>query len=112
MNGQGINIKDKNDNKDLVGYITFNPAKIISVTGSFIKGKGCAVETSDINPDIKKDQSYTRDRWSLGSVLKTKPLNLRAEYLAGKHGNVKSEVFYATTNYHACKNIDIILSYD
>lgn len=112
MNGQGINIKDKNDNKDLVGYITFNPAKIISVTGSFIKGKGCAVETSDINPDIKKDQSYTRNRWSLGSILKTKPLNLRAEYLAGKDGNVKSEGFYATTNYHACKNFDIILSYD
>ena len=40
MNGQGINIKDKKTiTKTLVGYITFNPAKIISVTAPLLREK-------------------------------------------------------------------------
>ena len=53
-----------------------------------------------------------RNRWSLGSILKTKPLNLRAEYLAGKDGNVKSEGFMQQQTIMHARTSDIILSYD
>ena len=39
MNGQGINLKDKNNQKDIVGSLMVHPLKWLSVGGSFIKGK-------------------------------------------------------------------------
>ena len=112
MNGQGINLKDKNNQKDIVGTLMVNPIKVLSFGGSFIKGKGCAVATSDINPEIKAGDNYTRNRWSVGAKLTTKPLDLRTEYLAGKDGQVKSAGYYATASIHAFPNVDIVASYD
>nr|WP_320058109.1 porin [uncultured Bacteroides sp.] len=112
MNGQGINIKDQNNHKDIVGSLMANPLKWLSVGGSFVKGKGCAVATSSINPDLSVGDSYTRNRWALGAVIKTKSLNLRTEYMGGKDGEVKSDGFYATANFHVLPKIDLIASYD
>lgn len=112
MNGQGINLKDKNNQKDIVGSLMVNPLKWLSVGGSFIKGKGCAVATSTLNPDIATGESYTRNRWSAGATIQTKPLSLRAEYLAGKDGHVKSDGYYATASLHVLPKFDIVASYD
>ena len=112
MNGQGINLKDKNNQKDIVGNLMLNPIKELSIGGSFIKGKGCAVATSSINPDIKVGDNYTRNRWSVGAKLTTKPLDLRTEYLAGKDGRIKSAGYYATASIHVLPKFDIIASYD
>ena len=112
MNGQGINLKDKNNQKDIVGSLMVNPLKWLSVGGSFIKGKGCAVATSTLNPDIAVGESYTRNRWSAGATIQTKPLSLRTEYLAGKDGHVKSDGYYATASVHVLPKFDIVASYD
>ena len=64
MNGQGINLKDKNNQKDIVGSLMVHPLDWLSVGGSFVKGKGCAVATSTLNPDIQVGENYTRNRWS------------------------------------------------
>ncbi len=113
MNGQGINLKDGNNQKDIVGNLMVNPSEWLSVGGSFIKGKGCAVATSDINPDIQVGDSYTRNRWAAGLKIKLKQLDLRSEYLAGKDGTVKSDGYYATANVHLISNkLDFIASYD
>ncbi len=112
MNGQGINVKDKNNQKDIVGCLTLNPIKELSVVGSFVKGKGCAIATSDINPDIAVGEDYTRNRWSVGAVAKTEPIDIRAEYLGGKDGHVKSEGYYATISAHVLPKFDVIASYD
>lgn len=69
-----------------------HPLKWLSVGGSFVKGKGCAVAVSSINPDIAIGENYTRNRWSAGATIKTKSVDVRTEYLAGKDGHVKSEV--------------------
>lgn len=114
MNGQGINMKDRNNQKDIVGTLNINPLRWLTFTGSFIKGKGCALATSTINPAIKEGDNYTRNRWAAGIVLKLKPLDFRSEYLAGKDGSVKSDGYYATANVHIlpqCK-LDLIASYD
>lgn len=112
MNGQGINLKDKNNQKDIVGSLMVNPLAWLSVGGSFVKGKGCALAASSVNPDIKVGDSYVRNRWSLGAVIKTKPADVRTEYLAGKDGNVKSEGYYATASVHVFPKFDIVASYD
>lgn len=112
MNGQGINLKDKNNQKDIVGSLMVNPLKWLSVGGSFVKGKGCAVGTSSLNPDIAVGENYTRNRWSAGATIQTKPINIRTEYLAGKNGHVKSDGYYATLSAHVLPKFDIIASYD
>ena len=114
MNGQGINKKDGNNQKDIVGTLNINPLQWLTLTGSFIKGKGCAVATSNVNPDIQIGDNYTRNRWAAGFVVKLKPVDFRSEYLAGKDGTVKSDGFYATANVHILpkSKLDLIASYD
>lgn len=112
FNGQGINTKDKNSNKDIVGSVLVSPLNWLSVGGSFIKGKGHAIATSVYNPEIQVGDNYQRDRWAGGLVIKTAPVNIRAEYLGGKDGNVKSEGYYANFEIHACRKLDFIVSYD
>lgn len=112
MNGQGINLKDKNNQKDIVGSLMVHPLDWLSVGGSFVKGKGCAVAASFVNPDIAIGDSYTRNRWSAGATIQTKPVSLRTEYLAGKDGHVKSDGYYATASVHVLPKFDIVASYD
>jgi hypothetical protein len=113
MNGQGINIKDQNNNKDVVGNLTVNPLKWLSVGGSFIKGKGYALAASNIVSDVAAGENYTRNRWSAGVTVETAPVSLRSEYLSGKDGKVNSDGFYAVASFHVIpKKIDLIASYD
>lgn len=112
MNGQGMNMKDRNNRKDIVGGLTVNPLEWLSVAGSFINGKGCAIATSDYNPDIAVGDSYTRNRWAIGATVETRPVSLRTEYLAGKDGHVKSDGYYAVASFHVLPKFDIIASYD
>ena len=58
MNGQGINKKDGNNQKDIVGTLIANPTPWLAIGGTFVKGKGHAVGTSAVNPDIKVATSY------------------------------------------------------
>ena len=92
MNGQGLNIKDKNNQKDIIGNLMVNPLKWLSVGGSFIKGTGHAIADSEIT-GIRAGENYTKNRWSIGGVITTTPFSLRSEYLAGKDGGVKSDGF-------------------
>ena len=98
MNGQELNIKDKNNQKDIVGNLMVNPLKWLSVGGSFIKGTGHAIADSEIT-GIRAGENYTKNRWSIGGIITTTSFSLRSEYLAGKDGGVKSDGFYATGCY-------------
>lgn len=111
MNGQGINTKDKNSQKDIIGNLMINPLKWLSIGGSFIKGTGHAVADSKIT-GIMTGENFTKNRWSAGGIVTTKSFSLRTEYLAGKDGSVKSDGFYATGCYRVIQNFDIIASYD
>lgn len=111
MNGQGLNIKDKNNQKDIIGNLMVNPLKWLSVGGSFIKGTGHAVADSEIT-GIPAGENYTKNRWSIGGIITTSPFSLRSEYLAGKDGTVKSDGFYATGSCRLLRNFDLVVSYD
>lgn len=111
MNGQGINTKDRNTQKDVIGYLMVNPTQWLSVGGSFIKGKGYAVADSDIT-DIKGGDNYDRNRWSLGAVLTGKRASLRTEFMSGKDGSMESNGFYATGCAQVLPKLEVIASYD
>jgi predicted porin len=113
MNGQGINLKDQNKNKDVVGNLMVKPLKWLSVGGSFIQGKGHALAAGNMVPGIAQGDDYTRNRWAAGATVETKPVSLRSEYLKGKDGGVKSEGFYAVASFHLIPNkADAVASYD
>ena len=112
MNGQGINKKDGNNQKDIVGTLIANPTDWLAVGGTFVKGTGHAVGTSAVNPDIAVGDNYTRNRWSAGAMLKFRPVDIRTEYLHGKDGNVRSDGYYAVASVHVCPKIDVIAAVD
>ena len=111
MNGQGLNTKDKNSQKDVVGNLMVYPNKWLSVGGSFIRGTGHAIGDSQYS-GIKTGENYAKKRWSLGGVVTTSAFNFRTEYLAGKDRNVKSEGFYATGSVRLLQKFDFIASFD
>lgn len=112
INGQGINQKDKNSQKDFVGRLVVQPLKWLSVSGSFLSGKGNAAGVYEANPDIQAGDNYDREYWAAGALVQVKALDLRTEYLGGKDGKVKSEGFYASTSIHVLPKFDIVASYD
>lgn len=111
MNGQGLNIKDKNNQKDIVGNLMVNPLKWLSIGGSFVKGTGHAIANSEIT-GIQAGENYRKNRWSVGGVVTTQPFTLRSEFLAGKDGNVRSKGFYATGCLQLLPKFDLIASFD
>jgi hypothetical protein len=113
MNGQGINVKDGNSDKDLVGNLelTLLDGWMVGVSGA--KGTGHAIALSTANPDITVGEDYRRDRWAMGTNFTRVPwLKLRAEYMGGTDGTVKSEGYYATATCKVAPKVDVIASYD
>ncbi len=72
----------------------------------------CCGRIPSLNPDIQVGENYTRNRWSAGAVIKTKPVDVRTEYLAGKDGRIKSDGYYVTASAHVFPKVDVIASYD
>ena len=71
MQGSGINRRDRNNQKDLLGRLDFRPVENwrIVVTGQL--GTGNAVAASKYNPSIQIGENYTRNRWSAGAEWKS-----------------------------------------
>ncbi len=68
MNGQGINMKDRNSPKDIVGYLTVNTLEWLNVGTSFIIAKGHSVPEVPVC-GIEPGENYCRNRWSIGAFL-------------------------------------------
>lgn len=111
FNGQGYNQRDKNRYKDIVGMLTLQPIKAVSLVGSFYLGHGYAV-TDNLFGAFKAGENYLRNRWSIGTEIKTKPVYIRAEYLEGKDAIIKSQGAYAVANIHVHPKWDIIACCD
>ena len=112
MNGQGINRKDLNSDKDMIVHLEYKPTEHFRVVGTAQKGRGHAVGTAAWNPGVKQGDNYRRDRVSLGAEWKSKELNVRAEYLGGKDGDVDSYGGYVTASVPIADGLDIVASAD
>ena len=123
MNGQGINRKDGNDDKDILAKLEYRPSSQLRFVVSGQKGRGHAVGTAAWNPDIQVGDNYRRDRYSVGVEVKStpyapgqykeaRPLKVRAEWMGGKDGEVGSMGGYVTSTIPLSSGIDAIASVD
>lgn len=113
MNGQGINKKDLNPEKDFIGRLEWKPVGGLSLVATGQLGRGHAVNRSLYNPDIALGQDYRRDRWTVGFAYKSSSLNLHGEYLEGKDGDATSRGAYLTGNVPLVPGkFDLVGSYD
>lgn len=112
MNGQGINCKDGNSDKDFIAKLEWRPMTELRFVATGQKGRGQAVGTAEWNPDIAIGDNYTRDRLSIGGEWKSQQFGLHGEALWGKDGEVESWGAYLTGRYTVCKDFDIVASAD
>lgn len=123
MNGQGINCRDGNRDKDVIAKLDFRPVDGLRIVASGQKGRGHAISTAAWNPDIAEGDNYTRDRYSVGAELKVgaycptkykeaRPISLRGEWLEGKDGKVKSRGAYFTACVPIAGALDAVASAD
>ena len=123
MNGQGINRRDGNSDKDVILRLEYKPIPELRLVASGQKGRGHAMGEAAWNPDVKKGDDYRRDRYSIGAEWKSglyapgkykeaRPVSVRAEWLGGKDGQVGSMGGYVTTAIPIYKGIDAVASLD
>ena len=112
MNGQGINKKDGNKEKDFIARLEYRPVKGLNLVATGQIGRGHAIANSPFNPDIKEGDNYKRNRWTIGFDYKSPHFNVHGEYLEGKDGSATSRGGYVTGNVPIVKSLDIVGSYD
>lgn len=113
MNGQGINIKDKNNNKDVIMRLEWKPTDKLNLNATGQLGHGNALVGGTVfNPDLKAGDNYRRNRLSVGFEYKSKYVKVHGEYLEGKDRDVISRGAYITGSVPLYKDIEFIGSYD
>lgn len=118
LNGSGINVKDKNKQKDVIGRLELRPTKGLNlcVTGQYGKGNSL-VDNPIFNPQMVKGQNYERNRVTIGADYKSTPFNVHGEFLYGEDGDVCSRGGYITGSVRLCTfanntALDAVGSYD
>ena len=122
MNGSGINRKDNNNQKDIIGKLEYRIKPNFRVVATGQLGTGHALKESVYCPNIRQGENYTRDRWSFGAewkdhtegvdYWKNRTAQVQTEILGGRDGNNHSIGAYATACVPVCRVIDVIASAD
>ena len=112
MNGQGINKRDGNKEKDFIGRLEYRPAKGLNIVATGQIGRGHAIADSPYNPDIHAGDNYKRNRWTAGFDYKSSAFNMHGEYLEGKDGCATSRGAYITGSVPMGKGVEAVGSYD
>lgn len=111
FNGPGMNQKENNSQKDVIGQLNVTPIKDVMFSTSFILGTGHA-QTASPYGAFKAGDDYKRNRWSCGTEIKTKPLYARSEFMIGNDGGIHSKGYYADLEFHVLPKFDVIVDYD
>lgn len=101
FNGNGINTKDNNRNKDFAGYIDVNPTKELKIRFSNLDGK------YDVDSVAKK-----RFRVGAGILFEHKRVLLRGEYLYGITDETKSQGGYLLAGVQIIPQLQLVGQYD
>ena len=112
VNGQAINKKDQNAEKDFIGRLEYRPVKGLNLVATGQLGRGHAVKASPYVPDIAVGENYKRNRWTIGFDYKSPALNVHGEYLEGQDKNTTSRGAYVTGSVPVAKSVDLVGSYD
>ena len=112
LNGQGVNTRDANREKDFIGHIDLKLSPSITLVATGQLGRGHAMAPSLYVPEITVGEDYKRNRWTAGFVYKSKSLSLHGEYLEGRDKDAVSRGAYVTGSCPIKKNLDVVGSYD
>lgn len=109
FNGNGINTKDNNTQKNIAGKVEIHPIKPITVAGSFYFGK--------MNGIVDPAERMPKNRYAVSFRYDDKTYLFRAEYLRGKTdmgetNPIITDGYYAILGYTINKTITPILRYD
>ncbi|MFT3737439.1 MAG: porin [Breznakibacter sp.] len=108
FNGQGINVADNNETKDLVARLIFHPLTGFDLGASYLNGKGnYKVGTATVPTNV--------DRSRIGCELnyEYRNLSLRGEYISGKDNDTDKEGYYAQAGYYLISQaLQIVGKYD
>lgn len=110
FNGAGINGKDHNSSKDLVGRVIYKPSKELSFTASYMYAE------TDIKVKVA-DEEITREyvespRWAIGAIYDNKSVLVRSEYAEAQFGNMHVASFYAMAGYQLTKTWGLYARYE
>lgn len=111
FNGAGMNVRENNKYKDLIGMLKLRPLKELMLSTSFILGKTRAQANHPYGLFAAGD-NYTRNRWSVGGEIITYPLHLRSEFMLGYDAGIRSKGYYALFEGHVTKWLDLVVGYD
>ena len=93
FNGMGINKLDLNEAKDIIGRIVFHPFKGLDVGGSFYSG--WTPDSATLNNKTSPGLLGARQRLGAELNYTVKFMNIKAEYLVAKDGEVSKNGYYA-----------------
>ncbi|MDL2296415.1 OprO/OprP family phosphate-selective porin [Bacteroidales bacterium OttesenSCG-928-B11] len=103
FNGSGINVRDNNKSKDVVGRINFYPIKDLTLSISGYVGEMV----------LDNQHLYARrDRWSGGIRYENDKWSIRTEYVGGNTAGVHSDGVYALAGYTFFGKLMPALRYD
>ena len=105
FNGAGINVADKNENKDVIGRLVFHPVKGFDFGGSYYTGVGNFGKPTTTNQD--------RNRFGIELNYEFKRFFVRGEYIEGKDGAIRRNGWYAQAGYYLIPaKLQLITKYD
>ena len=110
MNGSGENTKDDNNQKDLMGKVTWRILSGLNLTGSFYLGSGHGHRGALIR--TPKEFTYSRRRAALGIQYKAPRFRVHSEVLVGKSGEAKTTGAYATMAIPLHEGLEAVASID
>ncbi|MCF0173276.1 MAG: porin, partial [Bacteroidales bacterium] len=114
VNGTGINVKDNDNFKNMIGRLEFRPVKglNICVTGQYGRGKALA-NRPVFNPSLALGEIYARNRLTAGFAYASDGVSIHGEYLQGVDGDVTSRGAYLTGSLAVIpKTLDFVASTD
>ncbi len=96
INGNGINTKDDNKSKDIIGRLTIKPIKELSLALYYQRGEANLSKLENYAEyNWKGNAEYVKThRWGGGVAYRSDKVFFRSEYIAGLTGSLASEGAY------------------
>ena len=107
FNGAGINIKDNNKSKDIVGRLNINPIKSLTLSASAYIGEMVLMVNGKA-----VDLYERRDRYAFGVKYDDKKFVFRSEYIAGLTSHTRSAGGYALFGYTFIEKLTPAIRFD
>ncbi len=115
MNGNGINVKDNNKSKDVIGRLIIRPHKSLTLSGFYMYGEGnfSGSTVLDKLDWVDRNSSYVKlYRFGGGIHYVDKSVTARAEYIRAQTGNLYSEGAYAALCYNFNTKLSLAARFD